>query len=64
LPEFVRAIDAARFGVVAGVAATLTAFFLYVAGALTEPLRTILFSGLEPRVASAVTAKSNSMNVA
>ena len=64
MPEFVKAIGAARFGVMAGVAAALTAFFLYVAGALTEPPKSILFSGLEPRDAAAVTAKLDSMNVA
>ena len=32
MPEFVKAIGAARFGVMAGVAAALTAFFLYTAG--------------------------------
>jgi len=63
LPEFVKAIGAARFGVMAGVAAALTAFFLYVAGALTEPPKSILFSGLEPRDAAAVTAKLDSMNI-
>jgi flagellar M-ring protein FliF len=62
LPEFVKAIGAARFGVMAGVAAALTAFFLYVAGALTEPPKAILFSGLEPRDAAAVTAKLDAMN--
>ena len=62
MPEFVKAIGAARFGVMAGVAAALTAFFLYVAGALTEPSKAILFSGLEPRDAAAVTAKLDSMN--
>ncbi len=64
MPEFVKAIGAARFGVMAGVAAALTAFFLYVAGALTEPPKAILFSGLEPRDAAAVTAKLDTMNVA
>jgi len=63
LPEFVKAIGAARFGVMAGVAAALTAFFLYVAGAITEAPKSILFSGLEPRDASQVTAKLDSMNV-
>jgi flagellar M-ring protein FliF len=63
LPEFVKTIGAARFGVMAGVAAALTAFFLYVAGALTEPPKTILYSGLEPRDAAAVTAKLDAMNV-
>jgi len=62
LPEFVKAIGAARFGVMAGVAAALTAFFLYVAGALTEPQKVILFSGLETRDAAAVTAKLDTMN--
>lgn len=62
MPEFVKAIGAARFGVMAGVAAALTAFFLYVAGALTEPPKAILFSGLEPRDAAAVTAKLDAMN--
>src|SRR3569832_2937741 len=47
----------------AGVAAVLTAFFLYIAGAITEPPKTILFGGLEPRDAAAVTAKLDGMNV-
>src|SRR3954471_195537 len=47
----------------AGVAAVLTAFFLYIAGAITEPPKTILFSGLESRDASAVTAKLDGMAV-
>ena len=41
----------------------LTAFFLYIAGAITEPPKTILFSGLDPRDAAAVTAKLDCMNV-
>jgi flagellar M-ring protein FliF len=64
LPEFVKAVGAARFGVMAGVAAALTAFFLYVAGVLSEAPKSILFSGLESRDASAVTAKLDAMNVA
>ncbi len=63
MPEFIKAIGAARFGVMAGVAAALTAFFLYVAGVISEPAKSILFSGLESRDASAVTAKLDSMNV-
>src|SRR6185437_15862981 len=47
----------------AGVAAVLTAFFLYIAGAITEPPKTILYAGLEPRDAAAVSAKLDSMNV-
>ena len=47
----------------AGVAAVLTAFFLYIAGAITEPPKTILFSGLESRDAAAVTAKLDGMAV-
>src|ERR1700742_1144983 len=47
----------------AGVAAVLTAFFLYIAGAITEPPKTILFSGLESRDAAAVTTKLDSMAV-
>ena len=43
----------ARFGVMAGVAAALTAFFLYVAGVISEPPKTILYAGLEPRDAAA-----------
>jgi flagellar M-ring protein FliF len=49
VPEFFKAIGAARFGVMAGVAAVLTAFFLYIAGAITEPPKTILYAGLEAR---------------
>ncbi len=63
MPEFFKAVGAARFGVMAGVAAVLTAFFLYIAGAITEPPKTILYGGLEPRDAAAVTAKLDSMNV-
>jgi flagellar M-ring protein FliF len=47
----------------AGVAAVLTAFFLYIAGAITEAPKTILFSGLESRDAAAVTGKLDSMAV-
>jgi flagellar M-ring protein FliF len=63
LPEFIKAIGAARFGVMAGVAAALTAFFLYVAGVIATPPKSILFSGLESRDASAVTTKLDAMNV-
>lgn len=63
MPEFFKAVGAARFGVMAGVAAVLTAFFLYIAGAITEPPKTILYGGLEPRDAAAVTAKLDGMNV-
>ena len=63
MPEFFKAVGAARCGVMAGVAAVLTAFFLYIAGAITEPPKTILFGGLEPRDAAAVTAKLDGMNV-
>ena len=61
--ELIKNIGAARFGVMAGVAAVLTAFFLYIAGAVTEPPKTILYAGLEPRDAAAVTAKLDAMNV-
>ena len=64
LPDFIKAIGAARFGVMAGVAAALTAFFLYTAGVISSPPKSILFSGLEQRDASAVTAKLDAMNVA
>jgi flagellar M-ring protein FliF len=63
LPEFFKQVGAARFGVMAGVAAVLTAFFLYIAGAITEPPKTILFSGLESRDAAAVTSKLDAMTV-
>jgi flagellar M-ring protein FliF len=63
LPDFFKAVGAARFGVMAGVAAVLTAFFLYIAGAITEPPKTILFSGLEARDAAQVTAKLDAMAV-
>jgi len=63
LPEFFRTVGAARFGVMAGVAAVLTAFFLYIAGAITEPPKTILFSGLESRDAAAISGKLDSMAV-
>ncbi len=62
MSEFIRNVGAARFGVMAGVAAVLTAFFLYVAGVISEPAKTILYAGLEPRDAAAVTAKLDAMN--
>ena len=52
MPEFFRGVGAARFGAMAGVAAALTAFFLYVAGVISEPAKTILYAGLEPREAA------------
>ena len=63
MPEFFKQVGAARFGVMAGVAAVLTAFFLYIAGAITEPPKTILYSGLESRDAAAVAAKLDGMAV-
>jgi flagellar M-ring protein FliF len=63
VPEFFKQVGAARFGVMAGVAAVLTAFFLYIAGAITEAPKTILYSGLESRDAAAVTAKLDGMAV-
>ena len=63
MPEFIKAIGAARFGVMAGVAAALTAFFLYTAGVLTQAPKSILFSGLESRDAAAVTTKLDGMSV-
>ncbi len=63
LPDFIKAIGAARFGVMAGVAAALTAFFLYTAGVLSTPPKSILFSGLDQREGSAVAAKLDAMNV-
>jgi len=63
VPDFFKQVGAARFGVMAGVAAALTAFFLYVAGVVTDPPKTILFSGLESRDAAAVTAKLDSLTV-
>ena len=63
MPDFIKAIGAARFGVMAGIAAALTAFFLYVAGVISEPSKSILFSGLESRDAAAVSAKLDAMNV-
>jgi flagellar M-ring protein FliF len=63
LSDFIRNFGPARFGVMAGVAAALTAFFLYVGGVISEPAKSILYSGLEPRDAAQVTTKLDSMNV-
>ena len=63
LPDFLRGVGAARVGAMAGVAAALTLFFLYLFGAISEPAKSILFSGLEPREASQVTQKLDAMNV-
>lgn len=63
MSDFIRNVGAARFGVMAGVAAVLTAFFLYVAGVISEPAKSILYAGLETREAASVTAKLDAMNV-
>jgi flagellar M-ring protein FliF len=63
VPDFIKAVGAARFGVMAGVAAALTLFFLYIAGVISEPAKTILYAGLAPRDAQQVTAKLDTMNV-
>ncbi|HEY5338456.1 MAG TPA: flagellar basal-body MS-ring/collar protein FliF, partial [Rhizomicrobium sp.] len=63
MPEFLKGNGPARFGVMVGVAAVLTAFFLYVAGVISEPPKTILYSGLDTRNAAEVTAKLDAMNV-
>lgn len=41
----------------AGIAAALTGFILYVAGVVSQPPMTVLYSGLDPREAAAVAAK-------
>jgi flagellar M-ring protein FliF len=61
--EFLKGIGAARIGAMAGVAAALTGFFLYVFGLIAEPPKAILYSGLEPREAGAVIAKLDALNV-
>jgi flagellar M-ring protein FliF len=63
LPEFWKGLGALRVGAMAGVAAVLTAFFLYVFGLIAEPPMAILYSGLEPREAGAVAAKLDAINV-
>ena len=63
MPEFFRGIGAARIGAMAGVAAALTGFFLYVFGLIAEPSKAILFSGLEGRDASAVISKLDALNI-
>jgi len=47
----------------AGVAAALTGFFLYIFGMIAEAPMAILYSGLEPREAGAVIAKLDAINV-
>jgi len=63
LPEAFKGIGAARIGAMAGVAAALTGFFLYVFGMIAEAPKGILYSGLEGREANAVIAKLNALNV-
>jgi len=64
LPDFLKGMGPARLAAMAGVAAALTGFFLYVFGAITEPPKAILFSGLDPRDANSVVQKLDAMNVA
>jgi flagellar M-ring protein FliF len=64
LPEFLKGTGPARIGAMAGVTAALTGFFLYVFGMIAEPPMAILFSGLEPRDATAVVTKLEALNVA
>ena len=63
MPEFLKGVGAARIGAMAGVAAALTGFFLYLFGVISEPAKSILFAGLETREASAVIQKLDAMNV-
>jgi len=63
LLEFIKNFGAARFGAMAGVAAALTLFFLYAAGVVSEPAKSILYAGLEPKDAAQVTAKLDAMQV-
>jgi flagellar M-ring protein FliF len=63
LTEFLRTFGYARFGAMAGVAAALTIFFLYVAGVVSEPAKSILYAGLEPKDAAQVTAKLDAMAI-
>ncbi len=63
MPEFWKGLGALRVGAMAGVAAALTGFFLYVFGMIAEAPMAILYSGLEPREAGAVAAKLDAINV-
>ena len=63
MPEFLKGVGPARIGAMAGVAAALTGFFLYIFGLIAEPPKAILFSGLEPREASAVVTRLEALNV-
>jgi len=56
-------MGALRIGAMAGVAAALTGFFLYIFGMIAEPPMAILYSGLEAREAGAVIAKLDAINV-
>ncbi len=63
MPDFLKGIGLARVGAMAGVAAALTGFFLYVFGVIAEPPKAILFSGLEPRDATSVVTKLEALSV-
>ena len=63
MPEFWKGMGAVRAGAMAGVAAALTGFFLYIFGVIAEPPMAILYAGLEPREAGAVAAKLDAINV-
>jgi len=56
-------MGALRIGAMAGVAAALTGFFLYIFGMIAEPPMAILYSGLEAREAGAVIAKLDAISV-
>ena len=50
MPEFFEAVGATRFGVMAGAAAVLTAFFLHTGGAINKP-KTVVVNINPARVA-------------
>lgn len=58
-----RSIGVAKLGAMAGLTAAVAGFFMYVMGMMTDTPKALLFSGLDPRDSSEITARLETMKV-
>jgi flagellar M-ring protein FliF len=58
-----RSIGVAKLGAMAGLTAAVAGLFMYVMGMMTDTPKALLFSGLDPRDSSEITARLETMKV-